>query len=50
MLKNLKRLENLLLLKDDDTEEIIYEAADITYHVLVEFCSKILVLIELSKN
>ena len=27
-------------IKDDDTEEIIYEAADITYHVLVALASK----------
>ena len=27
-------------IKDDDTQEIIYEAADITYHVLVALASK----------
>ncbi len=26
--------------KDDDTDEIIYEAADVTYHVLVALASK----------
>jgi len=27
-------------IKDDDKEEIVYEAADITYHVLVALASK----------
>ena len=27
-------------IKDDDTKEIIYEAADLTYHVLVSLASK----------
>lgn len=36
--------------KDNDTHEIIYEAADLTYHVLVALAAKISLPIESSKS